>query len=327
MIKQLFIFARPLAPIFDIILSPLTLVASGWFRIIRYWGIRRMPVSQTLFLKLGMIPVVNHYYEPLIDYRRIPNSLRKTNLELRDDLQLQFIDGFNYQDELIKIPRDSFAKNRYYYANLSFGPGDAELYYSIIRYYKPTKILEVGSGFSTLLALDAVAKTKGETPNYDCRITCIEPFEMDFLESINVNLIRELVENVDQKVFQELGYGDILFIDSSHIIRPGGDVIYLILEILSKLADGVLIHFHDIFIPQHYPADWLKNEYRLWNEQYLLEGFLLGNTSFEIVCGLNYLLIDHSDLVYSKFPVMKQEQGRCASSFWLRKVTVSQKSK
>jgi len=295
-------------------------LAIVWFRVGRYWGIKNLKVMQHLLLKMGMLPVVDHYYEPLIDYRKWPKETSKTSLTLDAEAQLNFIRPFSFQDELKTIPVDEERVNRFFHKNGSFETGDAELYYSIIRHAKPARILEVGSGFSTLIALEAVAATKTENQNFSCELICIEPYEMDFLESVDVKLIRQVVEQVDISIFLSLRSGDILFIDSSHIIRPGGDVTYLILEILPKLAAGVLIHFHDIFIPKHYPVEWLKNEYRLWNEQYLLEAFLSGNNSFEIVCALNFLLQNNPNNVYSKFPLCAKEQQQGAASFWIRKV-------
>jgi uncharacterized UPF0146 family protein len=322
LVKLFFRNTKPFAPVADVLLSPLTLIGIIWFRIIRYWGIRNLPIAKSLFLKFGLIPIVDHYYEPLIDYRRLPKKNPITNLNLREEAQLEFIRQFNYQSELIEIPREKHKENRYYFHNQSFSAGDAELYYSIIRYYKPKKIIEVGSGFSTLLALEAIRKTKEEDGSFDCALTCIEPFEMRFLESLNVTLVRELIENVNLSIFNTLIAGDVLFIDSSHIIRPGGDVSYLILEVLPKLPIGVFVHFHDIFIPRHYPADWLQNEYRLWNEQYLLEAFLLGNKAFEVICSFNHLFATHKEDVLSIFPVLKEGSGS-VGSFWLKKIAAS----
>lgn len=311
---------QPAAAMVDFLLAPFTLLSILWFRIIRYWGIKNLKISQHLFLRLGMLPVVDHYYEPLIDHRKLPTSLPKNHLCLDGTKQISFIEGFHYQEELMSIPMKSTGLNRYYYHNGSFGSGDAELYYSIVRYYKPARILEVGSGFSTLIALEAVEKTKESDPLYVCEITCIEPFEMPFLESLNIKLVRRPVELADKKWFSALQSGDILFIDSSHIIRPGGDVNFLILETLSELNPGVMIHFHDIFIPHHYPREWLKDEYRLWNEQYLLEAFLLYNDAFEIAFGLCYMKLNYQSVIEEKFPVMKREPDRLPGSFWLRKV-------
>lgn len=311
---------RPAAPIFDFLLAPLTLIAIVWFRIIRYWGIKNLKISQALFLRLGMLPVVNHYYEPMIDYRKLPTTMPKNHLRFDGPTQLKFIEDFDFGKELLAFSMNEVSRNKFHYHNGSFESGDAELYYSIIRRYKPRKILEVGSGFSTLMALEAIEKTKGNDSKYDCEMTCIEPYEMQFLESLNIKLIRQRVEQVDSAVFRELEKGDILFIDSSHIIRPGGDVNFLILETLSELRSGVLIHFHDIFTPYHYPREWLKDEFRLWNEQYLLEAFMAHNHSFEIAFSFGYMLQHHRDLLTEKFPVLKTEPRRVPGSLWLRKV-------
>lgn len=318
--KKLIRSMQPGAAVADFFLAPFTLLSIVWFRIVRYWGIKNLKIAQHLFLRLGMIPVVDHYYEPLIDYRKVPTSPPKTHLNLDGAKQIQFIADFDFREELMSFPMAPTKKNRYHYHNGSFGSGDAELYYSIIRHYKPSKILEIGSGFSTLIALEAIEKTKEENPPYACEVTCIEPYEMPFLESLNIKLLRQPVELVDKKTFSTLQQGDILFIDSSHVIRPGGDVTFLILETLSELNLGVLIHFHDIFIPHHYPREWLKDEYRLWNEQYLLEAFLLHNDSFEIAFSLSYMRSHYPLAIEEKFPILKMEPDRLPGSIWLRKI-------
>lgn len=318
--KDLIKSMQPAAAVADFLLAPFTLLSIVWFRIIRYWGIKNLKIAQRLFLRLGMLPVVDHYYEPLIDYRKLPASPPKTHLDLDGAKQIKFIEGFDFQEELMSIPVGPAKKDRYYYQNGSFGSGDAELYYSIIRHYKPSRILEVGGGFTTLIALEAIEKTKENDPQYSCDITCVEPYEMPFLESLGINLVRLPVEHIDKKAFWTLQQGDILFIDSSHVIRPGGDVNFLILEILSELNPGVLIHFHDIFIPHHYPKEWLKDEYRLWNEQYLLEAFLLHNDSFEIAFSLSYMKLHYKLAIEAKFPVLKMDQDRLPGSIWLRKL-------
>ena len=204
---------------------------------------------------------------------------------------------------------------QYYYRNKSFEAGDAELYYSIIRNYQPNKIIEIGSGYSTLMATEAIKKN-----NNQCSITCIEPFEMDWLEKLEINIIREKVEMLSRDVFHSLAKNDILFIDSSHVIRPQGDVIFAMLEILPVLKPGVLVHFHDIFTPNDYPSKWLTEEFRLWNEQYLLEAFLSNNSGFEIVCSLNLLTQAFPDVVNKAFPVHAKFPNPYPGSFWIRKI-------
>src|SRR5687768_11131401 len=154
----------PFSFLFDILLFPLTLVATIWFRIARYWGIKNLPLTKRVFLKLGLYPIVDHYYDPLFDSRKISLSLNKLDSSLTFDAKKQvlFLNQFNFAEELSAIPMVSNSETEYYYTNGSFGSGDSELYYSIIRSRKPARILEVGSGFSTRMALKAIKKNISE---------------------------------------------------------------------------------------------------------------------------------------------------------------------
>jgi hypothetical protein len=318
LMKSLIRSLKILAPVVDVVLAPFTLLATLWFRVARYWGVKNLFFTRRIFMRLGMFPIVDHYYDPLFDSRKLPAGVPRSHLDMNDSVQLEFIRSLNFGDELSK-----FAKRKegtsYHYGNGSFGTGDADLYYSIIRKNKPGRILEIGSGFSTLLCLEAVNRNKADDPGYSCDVTCVEPYEMPFLEELNINLLRRKVEDVDTKVFRELEAGDILFVDSSHIIRPGGDVNYVILKILPELPTGTWIHFHDIFLPREYPVEWLRDEFRMWNEQYLLEAFLLGNVSFRIMAALNYLQRKYPGEVAKAFPVMATEVEREPGSFWIIK--------
>lgn len=158
----------------------------------------------------------------------------------------------------------------FYFNNGAFESGDAEYWYQLIRLKKPKKIFEVGSGNSTLMAINAIRKNREENADYKCEYVCIEPYEMPWLEKTEVTVIRKKVENVDISFFSELGEGDILFIDSSHIIRPDGDVLFEYLQLLPTLKKGVIVHVHDIFSPRNYLDEWLRDDVRFWNEQYLL---------------------------------------------------------
>ena len=135
----------------------------------------------------------------------------------------------------------------FYLKNGAFESGDAEYWYQIIRTIKPARIFEVGSGHSTLMAINAINKNHEEDSTYRCKHVCIEPYEMPWLESSDVSVIRKKVEEVELSFFSQLQEGDILFIDSSHIIRPQGDVLFECLELLPSLNTGVVVHVHDIF--------------------------------------------------------------------------------
>ena len=246
--KKMLQSLRWMAPVMDVILSPLTLVAVLWFRLARYWGVKNHPLMKAIFLKVGVFPIVDHYYDPLFNYRNIPKPTTVYSyLDFRDQAQLKFLRELSFATELKQLPRTGISNLKYYYQNGSFNSGDSELYYSIIRSLKPRTIVEVGSGFSTLMAIEALEQNRLDQSSYNGKLICIEPYEMPQLEKLNIELIRKPVENVSDEYFRTLGSGDILFVDSSHIIRPGGDVNHLILKILPALNQGVWIHFHDIF--------------------------------------------------------------------------------
>ena len=169
--------------------------------------------------------------------------------------------------------------------------------------------------------LNSINKNRDEDSNYNCELTCIEPFEYKQIEGLPIILLKEKVESLDIKIFKELKKDDILFIDSSHIIRPQGDVLFEIQQILPELNPGVLIHFHDIFTPRDYLDRWIYKEHLLWNEQYLLETFLSFNDRFEVVGSLNYLKHNYWELLSSKCPILSKEKNFEPGSFWIRRIS------
>ena len=122
---------------------------------------------------------------------------------------------------------------------------------------------------------------------------------MPWLEGVGVNILRKKLEDVELSFFDQLQASDILFIDSSHMIRPQGDVLIEYLQILPRLASGVVVHVHDIFTPRDYPMHFY-NQPRFWNEQYLLEAFLSNNSAWEVLLAANMLKHEHYDLMRSK---------------------------
>ncbi|MDV3128660.1 class I SAM-dependent methyltransferase [Mycobacterium sp. 21AC1] len=237
------------------------------------------------------------------------------------DEQLELLKGFDFNNELEAIPLENRGELEYFYNNEAFASGDAEFLYNMIRLYKPRRIFEIGSGSSTLLAARAVQRNQREDPGYTCEHVCIEPYEADWLESLGITTIREPVERVELSLFRELEANDILFIDSSHMIRPQGDVVVEYLEILPILQHGVLIHVHDIFSPKDYLDDWIRNGVRFWNEQYLLEAFLSFNAEFKIMGALNFLKHRYPAELASCCPVLEdQMNSREPGSFWIQRV-------
>jgi hypothetical protein len=320
-IKTSFHHLRVLAPILDVLLWPLTLSGALWFRIARVWGVKRLPLMRATFLSTGMYPIVSHYYDPLFDYRKRRDRRIPSQLLLDGPRQINTLKKLSYSNEWDQLPLDSRNDGsvHFHYRNGSFEILDAECYHGIIRSLKPKQILEVGSGFSTLLALEAIRKNKEENSDYHCLLTCIEPYERPFLDSLEVTLMRQKVEDIPFEHFQALQSGDILFIDSSHVIRPGGDVLHLILGVLPRLQRGVWVHVHDIFLPNDYPLQWLSREFRLWNEQYLLEAFLLAGEQYEIMAALNYLQVNYPEALREVMPNAARFPKASPGSFWIRK--------
>jgi hypothetical protein len=195
--------------------------------------------------------------------------------------------------------------------------GDAEFLFNSIRRYKPNRIIEIGCGFSSLMIQHAIEYNTKETRTYRCDHLCIEPYEITWLESLPVTVVRDVVENTDIALFSQLKENDVLFIDSSHIIRPQGDVLMEYLEILPVLNPGVLVHIHDIFTPKDYLSEWLEKGTVFWNEQYLLEAFLSFNDRFKIVGALNFLKHHYFAELSEKCPFLSKD--REPGSFWIRR--------
>jgi hypothetical protein len=310
-------------PAMDILISPLTLVGAWLMLLIRKAGIHRMPISKRLFMLVGVFPIRDHYYEPLFnpDHLQRPMSAPRDlpGLDMNEAEQLALLKKFDYADELRKFPdrRPSNASLAFYYENPAFTYGDAEYLYSIIRSLKPARIIEVGSGYSTLMAIEAIKANLQENSEYRCKHICIEPYEMPWLESSGVEVLRTKVEDIPVEYFQQMQPNDILFIDSSHMIRPQGDVLYEFLELLPTLPSGVIVHIHDIFTPFDYPEDWVKGHVRLWNEQYLLEAFLSFNKEFRVIGALSWLKHYHQAEIERALPCLETHTEAMPGSFWI----------
>jgi hypothetical protein len=206
----------------------------------------------------------------------------------------------------------------FHFHNGLFESGDVECWYNLIRRVKPRRIIEIGSGHSTLVAIRAIRQNTAEDPEYRCRHICIEPYQAEWLDRLDIiTVIRKRVEEVEIELFEALTHNDIVFIDSSHILRPQGDVLFEYLTLLPQLPKGVIVHIHDIFSPRDYPAAWVLQEQRLWNEQYLLEAFLNSNPQWDIILALNYLHHAYYDQLKAVCPFLMPQ--REPSSFYLQK--------
>lgn len=283
----------------------------------------KLPAASAAADQAGISILSRHYYSPAISesdlYRPLNIARRLPGVDLDLERHKEFLSHLVFADELLAIPMIPPSKTEFGYSNSFFDIGDAEIFYGIIRTTKPRRTVEVGSGWSTLMARKAIARNQQDDPSYHCDHICIEPYEAPWLESTGVTVLRERVELMDPAVFDQLEAGDILFVDSSHTIRPQGDVLFEIFEIYPRLKPGVLVQIHDIFTPRDYHHRWVIDDRRIWGEQYLLEAFLNNNAGYEIVCALNWLSNDHRDLLTQACPVLCKVGVKQPGSFWMRR--------
>ena len=187
----------------------------------------------------------------------------------------------------------------------NFGPGygyiEAQALHAFVRHYKPKRILEVGSGVSTYCMQEALSVNQKEM-GVKAKLTSVEPHPSQKLQQMsNIELVQQKVQTVPPEVFCDLESQDLLFIDSSHTVKVGGDVNYLILEILPRLKKGVIIHFHDIFFPYDYQREVLKTLFH-WPETSLLRAFLCFNPHVKIICCLSLLHYYRKEALRDVFP-------------------------
>ena len=262
------------------------------------FGGRRLKFSRELLKKVGVYPIRDHYYYPLFKDSRLKKSLREPRnlpgIDFRLEKQLHLLGKLTFAKELedMKLNEKKYEIKEFYINNGSFESGDAEFLYQIIRFFKPKNVIEIGSGNSTKIANKALIKNKSENKE-DFSHICIEPYEMPWLETLDIRVIRNTLENCEIEIPNKLEENDLLFIDSSHIIRPQGDVLKEYLDIIPRLKSGVIIHVHDIFTPRDYLDQWIREDVLFWNEQYLLECLLSNNQRYEILGALNF--IKHSN--------------------------------
>lgn len=310
-------------PFFDIFLFPFIFLSAIALKIIRRVGVQRLPNCKNALMTIGVFPICNHYYEPQFDFRGKNQPFSKDRIlpgvNWNIPEQLKLLSSFSYGHELDGMPHEQSDSLGFYLKNKNFKSGDAEYWYQIIRCTKPRRIFEVGSGHSTLIAIQAIRANCLDDSTYKCKHLCIEPYEMSWLEKTGVTVVRQKVENLDTCFFSELENGDILFIDSSHVIRPQGDVLFEYLELLPTLNKGVIVHVHDIFSPRNYLKQWLEDEVKFWNEQYLIEAFLTHNNNWKIIGALNYLHHHHYEQLkaVAQFLTPDREPG----SLYIQKIS------
>lgn len=224
-------------------------------------------------------------------------------------------------------------------AREGFGPGygyvEAQALHAVLRRFKPGKVVEIGGGVSTYCSYQSLRQN-----GTAWEITCIEPHPSRRLRLLaesesRVRLVDRPVQAVSMDEFVRLSENDVLFVDSSHVVKAGSDVNHIVLEILPRLRPGVLVHFHDIYFPYDYQRDVLQT-FLHNNETSLLRAFLIFNKRFKIHFSLSHLHYERTDGLRSVFPEYRPQSGRLGlrdrgsspddhfpSSIWLQVVQES----
>jgi predicted O-methyltransferase YrrM len=205
----------------------------------------------------------------------------------------------------------------YFVTNGQYPPLDAWILEGLMRYVKPRHMIEVGCGFSTLVS----ARVNREYFDSQISLTCIEPYPRPFLSEGIAGIAGVRVEKIQDTplaLFETLEKDDILFIDTSHTVKTGGDVTWIFHEIVPRLAPGVIMHIHDFFLPGEYPEPWVLEGWG-WNETYLVRSFLTFNDVFEVIWGTQYMLINHRDDLVTAFPNFQRYLAMGGASLWIRR--------
>lgn len=269
--------------------------------------------------ELHITPV--HFYQPIPDTRTLPESLwtkasELVGIDLNDAVQLDLLRNCfpKFRDEYSNFPTLAPAEPpQFYFDNGRFGGTDALAAYCMVRHFRPRTIIEIGSGFSSLISGQAAMRNGGPA------LVCVEPFPLGFVARGFPglrSLMEKRVEDLELDFFDQLEADDFLFIDSSHTVKIGGDVNYLFLEVLPRLKPGVIVHVHDIPLPFQYRREWVLDEFRFWTEQYLLQAFLTYNSQFEVLLANSYLAHRYLDDLKTTFPTSPWWGG---GSFWMRR--------
>lgn len=244
--------------------------------------------------KFGVNVLPSNFYSNIPSIEEIENSYEYTTEEppyfnarvfdqekLRQTLEslLAFSTEFNPP-----LEGEEKTCREFFWRNSQFSYSDAISSYCFVRMIRPATIIEIGSGFSTLIALDAIEKNQAGT------VHCIEPFPRDFLkQNDRIALYTVKVQDLYPEVLNDmLQDNDILFIDSTHTVKTGSDCLHIYLRLLPEIRRNIFVHVHDIFLPFGMPQDWLLNRQIFWTEQYLLLAFLIDNPKASVLYGSQY---------------------------------------
>jgi hypothetical protein len=290
-------------------------------------------IRTTISYALDRIPYVNrlrktlreagafppgHFHSPIPNQSEIlrqVDSIKAKKSEVHDvrfnhQEQFEALKTFSefYNDLPFPVQRTDAC--RYYYDQSVFPYPDAIFLYSFLRHTRPSAIIEVGSGFSSAVILDTVDRFFPTLPH----LTFVEPNPTrlnQLLRDIDrkkVRVFEEQVQNVPIDLFRSLKAGDLLFIDSSHVLKCSSDLQFLLFEVLPQLPVGIYVHFHDVFETFEYPPEWLLQGW-YWNEAYFLRAFLTNNNAWGIYFFNNYVRSHFEKYLEEKMPLCLKDIG------------------
>jgi hypothetical protein len=280
-------------------------------------GVRRK--VRSLFVAPG------HFYSPIVDVEQVRaryGSLQPDVAPTAVKLDAQALHA--RWDELLPFLRDiPFSEDadpacRYHFRNPAFGYGDGSILHAMLRRYRPRRLVEVGSGYSSACSIETIDRYLDGAVD----VSFVEPYPALLLKLLGderaarCTIHASGVQDTDPAVFTQLEAGDFLFIDSTHVMKTGSDVCHELFNVLPALQSGVFVHFHDIFWPFEYGPNWIVKENRSWNEIYGLRAFLMYNDAFEIVFFNDWFARTARDRIQADYPPMLKNTG---GSIWLRK--------
>ncbi len=274
----------------------------------------------------GGFDVVRHdYYSPIPDLSRLPADVwtrrsRLGGLTLDAEGAMAFVEGTlaTAIAELDVPARDPEVPGQFFLANGGFETVDAELLYAMVRTMRPRRVVELGSGYSTLLI--NLAAQRNDADGSAIVHEVYDPHPRPYIIGQELpppsRLTPISATEVALDLFAGLTANDILFVDTTHTVKLASDVNYLILDVLPVLAPGVIVHFHDIFLPWEYPQTWFEQMQWYWAEQYLLQAFLAFNPAFEVLVPAHALARAHPERLGAVVPSFRAGAG--PGSMWLR---------
>jgi hypothetical protein len=300
----------------------------GFFRERNFYesriAIRSYRALRRLAARAGLDVVLKTFYSPIPDLHQLGagafdrrSALPGIDLDL--DRQLALVAERLAEPMTEFCPPTTQGADPHVYAieNPSYSHLDAAVLYGMIRALKPRQVIELGSGHSTLVTAAAGRRNAAEGAPLDLEV--FDPYAAVVTDDLPglARLHRTPAQQVPQETFERLGDGDVLFVDTTHTVKLGSDVNFIVLEVLPHLAPGVVVHVHDVFLPYEYPRPWVEDFGLYWAEQYLVQAFLCLNPAFEVLCSVAALTRDRGPELDARLPQGVPRSNGCA--FWIRR--------